>query len=311
MQQPPRSPSSPPPPSSSGEDEWLRRFQHELGTAALRLGGFHHLSWNRRIVRLPDPDVDARAVGLADWDGTLYVHERWVVEPLGRLRASRGRRHGAAALRRCKEAIATLLHETYHMAAPADHDQVEGRGVYDQPSSVFLEEGVTELYTHHRLDDVIRAAGVDAAAPGICDVRIEPSYPDYAPGTRRLLTWTADRLRMPYVELLESLTGQTAAGKYPELSRLLLVRTGLAAAIPPTAWWACLRELEQAVRTELDRAAAFPPEATGAAAAQMSVEVGARAAGAVDEVLTALATQLGLRAGRGHDGAAPTMEVER
>lgn len=278
--------------------------------AALRLGGFHHLSWNRRIGRLPDPDVDARALGMADWDGTLYVHERWVVEPLQRLHANRGRNQPASTLRRYKEAIATLLHETYHMVAPADHDQVEGRGVYDQPSTVFLEEGITELYTHHRLDDVIRAAGVEAAAPGICEVRIEPSYTDYAPGTRRLLTWTADRLRVPYVELLESLTGQTAAGKYPELSRRMLVHTGLAAAIPPAAWWACLRELEHAIRTELDLVATLPPEASDAAAVEMSCEVGARAAAAVDEVLTALRTQLVLR-GRGHDGTAHTMEVER
>lgn len=297
-------------PTRSQRDQWLLRFQQELGEAALRLGGFHHLSWNRRIGRLPDPDVDARALGMADWDGTLYVHEKWVVEPLRRLRSTWGRRQPAATLRRCKEAVATLLHETYHMAAPADHDQVEGRAILDQPSTVFLEEGVTELYTHHRLDDVIRAIRLDQGAPGICEVRLEPSYPDFTPGTRWLLTWVADRLRLPYAELLESLAGHTAAGKYPELSRRLLVHTGLAAAIPPVAWWSCLRELEQAIRTELDLAAAFPAEAAAARVAGMSDEAGRRAAGAVDEILTALHAQL-IRHRRSPDDPSPTMEVER
>lgn len=286
----------------------MRGLLRTLGDVALRLGGFDHLSWNRRVATLPDPDVDARAVGLADWDGTLYVHERWVMEPLLRLRAGWGRRQPASSLRAAKEAIATLLHETYHMASPPDHDQVEGRGVYDQPSTVFLEEGVTELYTHLRLDDVIRAAGVERGAPGLREVRIEPSYPDYVPGTRRLLHWVADRSRMRYVDVLESLAGQTAAGKYPQLCRLMLLQTGLTAAIPPALWWTCRRELEHAIRSELDLVAALPGDASADAARLASCEVGTRATASAGEVLTAL-----------HRGfvrpeprrPAPTMEVGR
>jgi hypothetical protein len=293
-------------------DRWLDRFQQRLAEAALEIGGFDHLSWNRRITQVAQPDVYPRPVGMADWDGTLYLDRKWVRDPLAQLRRNWGRPQPEPVLRRYKHAVATLLHETYHLVAPPDHDKVEGRSVYDQPSSVFLEEGVTELYTHHRLDDVIRAVGLDEGAPGLCDVQITPSYPDYIPGTRSLLEWTADRLRVPYPQLLECLAGETAAGKFPQLSRLALIHTGLAAAIPEERWWASARAVEQAVRTELDLVAALPPHGTAQATAALSRALGHNAAAAMDHTLTALRGHF-LRRDRDvpERGATPTMEVER
>jgi hypothetical protein len=253
---------------------WLARLQHEIGEAALTIGGFDHLSWNRRIQRLPRQGFNPQAAGAADWDGTLYYHLKDVVEPLRELEAHRGEARPRAVLRRCKEAIATMLHETYHMVAPADHEQIEGRAVIDQPSTAFMEEGVTEIYTQHRLDDVIRMVGLDLAAPGICDVELPPAYPQFVPGTERLLTWVAERIAVPYHDLLEELVGETAAGKYPMLCEALLVNTGLVRLLPAPDLWAARRELENTVRSAFDQVVTVPPHRSSRIAASASVFFG-------------------------------------
>jgi hypothetical protein len=252
---------------------WLEALQRQVGEAVLLLGDFDHLSWNEQIEEVTGRD-QWLVSGLADWDGTLRYQHQDVIAPLEHLRSNWGSQQSAETLRTYKAAISTMVHETYHLVAPAGHEHREGRAGFEDPSSRMLEEGVTELCTHLRLDDIIRTTGLDRGAPGIEAVSLPLAYPQFVPGTKHLLEWAAPVAGRTYEHLLEALAGQTAAGKYPYLADALLVGTGLGLAVPAAARPACRRELENAGRSALDHLGFLPAGLTTSAYEALSLEAG-------------------------------------
>jgi hypothetical protein len=268
-------------------------LQRQIGEAAVTLGGFDHVSWNGRIEEIGRLSPVPRVLGTAEWDGTLRYRKKGVIEPIQHLRTHWGKPQPPAILRAYKEAITTMVHETYHLVAPAGHEHQEGRAVFEDPSSRMLEEGVTELYTHQRLDDIIQAVGLDKGAPGINDIRLRMAYPGFVPGTRKLLGWVASTTDLAYDDLIEGLAGQTAAGKYPYLMEGLLTNTGLTPAIPIVQRPTCRRELENACRAVLDEAGFWVAGLSYSAYEALSQDLGHRAADALRNVLLDIKGQYG------------------
>jgi hypothetical protein len=299
-------------PFEMARGDQVASLQRQIIEAALALGGFDHASWNHRVEELPFPGVPSNAIGMADWDGTVRYDRQDVIEPLLHLQTNWGSEADYKALRSYREAIATMVHETYHLVAPEGHEHREGRAGFEDPSSRMLEEGATELYTHLRLDDIIRAAGLDRAAPGICDISSSLSYPEFVSGIKQLVTWAGAVTGQGYEALLESLVEQTAAGKHPHLAESLLIHTGVMHDIPAPLRAACRRDLEQAGRSVMDRSGYFPPNLNPASYEQLSLEVGRQSVAAIREALESVKTRFQSESGgRGKRLRRASRSVER
>ncbi|MET9318244.1 hypothetical protein ABZX12_41035 [Kribbella sp. NPDC003505] len=82
----------------------------------------------------------------------------------------------------CRAALTTVVHEFTHLAVPRHHDPAAGAVV----SMLLwpLEEGVTEVYSRARLDDIADSVLPSDLAAGIKQVRCSHEYPDWEPAAR-------------------------------------------------------------------------------------------------------------------------------
>ncbi|MGH7881805.1 MAG: hypothetical protein ACREN8_02705, partial [Candidatus Dormibacteraceae bacterium] len=215
-------------------------------------------------------------------------HQQRIIEPLGELYHNQGRSQPPTRLELWKDAVATVVHESCHLLSPPGHHLVEGRAIGDQPSTAFLEEGVAELYTHNRLNQLIRAAGLERAAPGLCRVRAQVAYPEYLPAVRLLLQWVGKRIGLGYPKVLQQLVEQTPAGKYSHLAELILAHTGLRERIPLKSSWAAKRTLENQLRSVFDQVILIPPGLGGTARQGFSHRLGTQAVEGLSQAISQL-----------------------
>ncbi|WP_329004517.1 hypothetical protein OHA18_14105 [Kribbella sp. NBC_00709] len=200
------------------------------GETARRLAGADQSAWNGRVVESTGP-----ILGLAHWDGTLYLDDDEILAPLRHLYEHAGEKQPPATLVRYRESLATLLHEHAHFLGPSGSTQEAAREGFVKPGSRELEEGVTEAWAQDHLDEYIHRLGVDKVAPGIESVKAGGYYAAFVPAVRKLTTDLDSRNDLRRGEVLDQLNRQTAAGQLPLLVTLVYNSTRLPELEPPGA----------------------------------------------------------------------------
>jgi hypothetical protein len=156
-------------------------LMREQAHAAVRVSGAHHSSWNGRfgapIARQSDLG------GTANWDNSISYNPRHVDERLQEMfRNARVHLQDKADLRGFRDALRVVLHENVHLLASEGREYSQSYAAMATGAGVRpFEEGVTELYSHQRLDDYIDELGIDQIAPGIKDVKSPQVYKDFTP----------------------------------------------------------------------------------------------------------------------------------
>jgi hypothetical protein len=192
------------------------------GETARALAGADRSAWNGHII-----ESSSAMLGLAHWDGTLYLDRESIVDPLRHLYEHAGAQRPTQTLIAYRESLATLLHEHAHFLGPADATQEAAREAFVKLGSRQLEEGVTEAWAQDHLDDFIHRLGIDKVAPGIDSVRTDGYYAAFVPAVRELTTDLDARNGLPPGETLSLLNRQTAAGQFPLLVDLAYNSTRL------------------------------------------------------------------------------------
>ena len=159
----------------------FRELMREQAHAAVRVSGAHHSSWNGRfgapIARQSDLG------GTANWDNSISYNPRHVDERLQEMfRNARVHLQDKADLRGYRDALRVVLHENVHLLASEGREYSQSyAAMATGPGVRPFEEGVTELYSHQRLNDYIDELGIDQIAPGIKDVKSPQVYKDFTP----------------------------------------------------------------------------------------------------------------------------------
>ncbi|TCC18964.1 hypothetical protein [Kribbella speibonae] len=200
------------------------------GETARALAGADRSAWNGHII-----ESSSAMLGLAHWDGTLYLDRESIVDPLRHLYEHAGAKRPTRTLIAYRESLATLLHEHAHFLGPADATQDAAREAFTKLGSRQLEEGVTEAWAQDHLDDFIHRLGIDKVAPGIDSVRSDGYYAAFVPAIREITTDLDIRNGLPPGETLSVLNRQTAAGQFPLLVDLVYDSTRLPDLEPPGA----------------------------------------------------------------------------
>ncbi|MGW6197513.1 hypothetical protein ACWF0M_15320 [Kribbella sp. NPDC055110] len=200
------------------------------GETARTLAGAERSAWNGHII-----ESSSAMLGLAHWDGTLYLDRESIVDPLRHLYEHAGAQRPTQTLIAYRESLATLLHEHAHFLGPEDATQEAAREAFTKLGSRQLEEGVTEAWAQDHLDDFIHRLGIDKVAPGIDSVRSDGYYAAFVPAVRELTTDLDTRNGLPPGETLSLLNRQTAAGQLPVLLDLVYNSTRLPDLEPPGA----------------------------------------------------------------------------
>jgi hypothetical protein len=247
-------------------DELLARS----GPAAVELSGAGQTAWNGSVV-----ETTGAVLGLADWDGTLYLSRDHILDPLRHMYEHAGEWHPVPTLERYREALATLLHEQAHFLGPAGATQEAARGAFTRPGARQLEEGVAEAWAQNHLNEYLTNLGVDKVAPGIKDVRANGYYPAFVPAVRILTADLETRNDLNPGELLNALNNQTAAGQFPLLLSVVYNSTRLPELGSPDQGAENRRRLETLLREGLNQLDAFELFPSGFAAARSQSFTGA------------------------------------
>ncbi|MGY4767791.1 hypothetical protein ACXC9Q_12815 [Kribbella sp. CWNU-51] len=199
-------------------DELLARS----GQVALELSGADQSAWSGRVI-----ETTGSILGLAHWDGTLYLDRECILDPLQRMYEHAGEEQPIPMLVHYRESLATLLHEHAHFLGPAGASQDAARDAFTQPGGRQLEEGVAEAWAQDHLDDYLTRLGIDKVAPGIEDVQAGGYYAAFVPAVRRLATDLEIRNDLSPGQVLDVLNRETAAGQFPLLVSLVYNSTRL------------------------------------------------------------------------------------
>lgn len=192
------------------------------GEAARVLADADQSAWNGRVAESAAP-----ILGLAHWDGTLYLDRETILDPLHHLYEHAGEERPASTLVSYRESLATLLHEHAHFLGPSGSSQEAAREAFTKPGSRQLEEGVTEAWAQDHLDEYIRRLGIDKVAPGIDSVQASGYYAAFVPAVRELTSDLESRNDLRQGEVLDLLNRQTAASQLPLLVTLVYNSTRL------------------------------------------------------------------------------------
>ncbi|TCO46267.1 hypothetical protein EV646_107291 [Kribbella antiqua] len=199
-------------------DELLQRS----AAAALQISGAGQSAWNGQVI-----ETTGSILGLAHWDGTLYLDRDCILDPLRQMYERSGEKQPRATLVRYREAFSTLLHEHSHFLGPAGATQEAARIAFTEPGARQLEEGVAEAWAQDHLNEYLTLLGVDKVAPGIEDVRAQGHYPAFVPAVRVLTADLESRNELEPGGLLNVLSNQTAEGQFPVMITMFYNSTQL------------------------------------------------------------------------------------
>src|SRR5690348_11127895 len=133
----------------------FRELMREQAKAAVQVSGAHHSSWNERYG--PRIAPDSKTGGTANWDNSISYNPRHVDERLQEMfRNARVHNQDPADLRGYRDALRVVLHENVHLLASEGREHSQAKAAFERGPGVRpLEEGVTELYSHQKLNEYI------------------------------------------------------------------------------------------------------------------------------------------------------------
>lgn len=209
------------------------------------MSGADRSNWNGRYQPINEPNVRGRA----EWNGTLSLSNKHVVQPLQEMYANAGQQHDVATLKRYRSALKTLLHENGHLLTADGTTHRHGKAqVESQPATKALEEGMTELWAQRNLNRYIEQLGLEQVAPGISDAREARSYTNYTPAAMAIAEGIAEQSGRSPDEVIQRLNNVHAGQKWEVAAGMMCEANGLAAHVPRERQAEVTRNVARAMR---------------------------------------------------------------
>lgn len=265
----------------------FRELMREQANAAVRISGAHHSSWNGRFGA--PIDRASKTGGLAHWDNSISYNPRHVDERLQEMfRNARVHNQDRAELVGYRDALRVVLHENVHLLASEGREHSQAQGAYNHSPGVHaLEEGVTELYSHQRLNDYIDELGIDQIAPGIKDVKSPQVYKDLTPAVEGFADTIERRSGVRRDELIGRMAVVPADQKFRVAAEAMYESSDLPGLMPSSEREQAIGQIAGAMGRSLDRVESMPDGTTPGARRV----VGAEAAGEGYKVISRLKKQ--------------------
>lgn len=225
-------------------------LQNKAPAAAQQLIGAGQIAFNGKL------SETTTMGGIAGWNGTISLHNEYVVQPLVEMLAEPGKQHDEETLKRFRLAAGILLHEYTHFALPDVNEGATAQEQYAlsaQPFGTrrwvqFGEEGMVEAFNTRNLPEFIRLTGLDKIAPGIENVQTYETYERFAPAGREV-TGSIDELTGQDGEAIRRQAAASPRGQFPELADQMFEAGGLEAIVPEPERDVVKRDIEHAMRT--------------------------------------------------------------
>jgi hypothetical protein len=210
----------------------FRELMREQAKAAVRVSGAHHSSWNERFG--PRIAPESKTGGIANWDNSISYNPRHVDDRLQEMfRNARVHLQDPADLSGYRDALRVVLHENVHLLASEGREHSQAKAAFETgPGVRALEEGVTELYSHQKLNEYIDDLGIDQIAPGIKDVKSAKVYKQYTPAVEALADTIERRSGVPRDELIGRLAVVPADQKFKAAAEAMYDNSDLPGLVP-------------------------------------------------------------------------------
>jgi hypothetical protein len=265
----------------------FRELMREQAKAAVQVSGAHHSSWNERFG--PRIASESKTGGTANWDNSISYNPRHVDERLQEMfRNARVHNQDPADLRGYRDALRVVMHENVHLLASEgrEHSQAEAAFAHS-PGVHALEEGVTELYSHQRLNEYIEELGIDQIAPGIKEVKSPQVYKEYTPAVEGFADTIERRSGVERDEMIGRLAVVPADQKFKVAAEAMYDNSELPGLIPSDQREQAVAQIAQAMGRQFGEVENLPEDADPAERRT----VGAKAAGAGYKVVSQLKKQ--------------------
>jgi hypothetical protein len=263
----------------------FRELMREQANAAVQISGAHHSSWTKNERLGPPIARDSKIGGTANWDNSISYNPRFVDEPLQEMfRNNRVHNQDRADLRGYRDAMRVVLHENVHLLSSEGREHSQAQAAFVRPGVRPLEEAVTELYSHERLNDYIDELGIDQVAPGIKDVKSGKVYQEFIPAAEGLTETIERRSGVEKDELIGRMAVVPADQKFRVAAEAMYDNSELSKRMPPDEREQAVGQIAQAMGPAFGKVAALPAEADESERRTL----GAKAAGAGYKVMSQL-----------------------
>jgi hypothetical protein len=242
----------------------FRELMDEQANAAVQVPGAHHSSWNGRfgapIARQSDLG------GTANWDNSISYNPEHVGDRLQEMfRNARVHLQDKADLRGYRDAMRVVLHENVHLLSSEGREHSQSEATFtNSPGVRPLEEGVTELYSHQRLNDYIDELGIDQIAPGIKDVKSPQVYKEFTPAVEGFAAIVERKTGVQRDELIGRLAVVPADEKFTVAAEAMYDNSRLPGMIPPDQRDRAVGRIATAMRSEFGKVEKLPKSADAA-----------------------------------------------
>jgi hypothetical protein len=265
----------------------FRELMREQANAALHVSGAHHSSWNGRFGAPLDRQSDLG--GTANWDNSISYNPRHVDERLQEMfRNARVHLQDKADLRGYRDALRVVLHENVHLLSSEGREFSQSYSAMANGSGVRpFEEGVTELYSHQKLDEYIDELGIDQIAPGIKDVKSPKVYKQFTPAVEGFAEAIERRSGVPLDELIGRLAVVPADQKFRAAAEAMYDNSKLPGLVPQEQREQAIGQIANAMAPQFGQISKLPDDA----AATARRAIGAQAAGEGYKVVSQLTKQ--------------------
>lgn len=265
----------------------FQELMREQANAAVQVSGAHHSSWNKRFG--PPIPQQSELGGLANWDNSISYNPRHVDERLQEMfRNARVHNQDKSVLRGYRDATRVVLHENVHLLASEGREHSQAQAAFAHGPGVHaLEEGVTELYSHQRLNEYIEELGIDQIAPGIKEVKSPQVYKEYTPAVEGFADTIERRSGVERDEMIGRLAVVPADQKFKIAAEAMYDNSELPGLIPADQREQAVAQIAQAMGRQFGEVENLPDDA----GPQERRTVGAKAAGAGYKVVSQLKKQ--------------------
>ncbi|WP_329005023.1 hypothetical protein OHA18_16720 [Kribbella sp. NBC_00709] len=225
----------------------LRELLREQANAAVQVSGAHHSSWNNRYgPRIPSA---SKIGGTANWDHSISYNPRHVDERLQEMfRNARVHNQDPADLRGYRDALRVVLHENVHLLASEGREYSQAQAAFQSGPGVRpLEEGITELYSHQKLNEYIDELGIDQIAPGIKNVHSPKVYKEFTPAVEGFADAIERRSGVQRDDLIGRLAVVPPDQKFKAAAEAMYDNSDLRGLMPPDQREQAVAQIAQAM----------------------------------------------------------------
>ncbi|MEV8379132.1 hypothetical protein AB0P21_40725 [Kribbella sp. NPDC056861] len=164
--------------------------------AVRRLISAERTAWDGQLFRSESGNVGGSSV-----DGTLELR----LDLAQSLRDMFWQVPSGPALDRLRTGLATLLHESLHLARPIRSRPTSRRRALREPVRRCLDEGLIESLTVRLFPEFVHQLDLTRWAPNLLGTPVDESYAPLVAAVDRLTARVADQVRLPHLDVLKQL----------------------------------------------------------------------------------------------------------